>query len=99
MLRMSLRSAWYRRRRLAGIAVAVALGVAFLAGTLVLGDTLQANFDNLFRQVSAGTSVVVRNSTGISTDRSIDKARGLVDQQLVATVSHVDGVAAAEGQI
>jgi putative ABC transport system permease protein len=99
MLRMSLRSAWYRRRRLAGIAVAVALGVAFLAGTLVLGDTLQANFDNLFRQVSAGTSVVVRNSTGISTERSIDKARGLVDEQLVATISHVDGVAAAEGQI
>ena len=40
------------------------LGVAFLTGTLVLGDTLSANFDRLFTEVSASTDVVVRNATG-----------------------------------
>ena len=47
--------------------MAVFLGVAFLAGTLVLGDTLRNNFDNLFADVNAGTDVVVRNATDLGT--------------------------------
>ena len=43
-----------RTRRLAGTSLAVLLGVAFLAGTLVLGDTLRRNFDTLFTDVNAG---------------------------------------------
>ena len=61
MLKLSLFSLWARRRRLMSTGLAVVLGVAFLTGTLVLGDTLKANFDRLFTEVSAGTSVVVRN--------------------------------------
>ena len=48
--------------------LAVFLGVAFLAGTLVLGDTLRANFDDLFTEANAGTDAVVRSATSIDAD-------------------------------
>ncbi|HEY7134966.1 MAG TPA: FtsX-like permease family protein [Acidimicrobiia bacterium] len=98
MVRMSLQSIWHRRRRVVSICVAVTLGVAFLMGTLVLGDTLKTNFDRLFTETSAGTSVVVRNATGVQRE-AIDADRGLVDESLVARVAAVPGVAAAQGQI
>jgi putative ABC transport system permease protein len=100
MVKLSVLSVWHRRRRVASIAIAVMLGVSFLTGTLVLGDTLKANFDRLFAQVSAGTSVVVRNTVAVDGPRSgADLARGLVDESLVARVRSVTGVAGAEGQI
>ncbi|MEV0504942.1 hypothetical protein AB0I84_46180, partial [Streptomyces spectabilis] len=43
--RLSLTSLRGHKRRFAGTFVAVLLGVAFLAGTLVMGDTLRAGFD------------------------------------------------------
>jgi putative ABC transport system permease protein len=84
-------------RRLVGTALAVFLGVAFLAGTLVLGDTLRKNFDNLFADVNAGTDVVVRSGTDLGIEA--DEPRGLIDRSLVDRVAAVDGVAAAEPQI
>ena len=65
MLRLGFSSLWTHRRRLIGTGIAISLGVAFLTGTLVLGDTLSHNFDTLFREVSAGTDVVVRNATTV----------------------------------
>jgi len=99
MIRISLTSLWARKRRLAGTAVAVILGVAFLTGTLVLGDTLSHNFDQLFADVSAGTDVVVRKSMVVEAERGPDDTRAPVDESLVDTVRSVDGVAAAEGQV
>jgi putative ABC transport system permease protein len=84
-------------RRLVGTAVAVFLGVAFLAGTLVLGDTLRNNFDNLFAEVNAGTDVIVRSDTDLGIEA--DEPRGLIDRSVVDDVAAVDGVAAAEPQI
>jgi putative ABC transport system permease protein len=79
-------------RRLAGMSLAVILGVAFLTGTLVLGDTLRDNFDDLFAETNAGTDVVVRSET----DLGLDAPRGLIDRSLVDDVTAVDGVASAE---
>jgi putative ABC transport system permease protein len=88
------------KRRLVGTFLAVFLGVAFLSGTLVLGDTLRGNFDNLFTEANAGTDVVVRHASSLSTDPGEpDSQRGLVDSSLVDTVRDVDGVAAAEPSV
>src|ERR687897_3298132 len=88
------------KRRLVGTFLAVFLGVAFLAGTLVLGDTLRGNFDDLFTEANAGTDVVVRHASKLSTDPGEpDSQRGLLDASLVDTVRDVDGVAAAEGSV
>jgi putative ABC transport system permease protein len=97
MLRLTLESLWMRRRRAFGTGIAVVIGVAFLMGTLMLGDTLQANFDRLFTEVSAKTDVVVRNATETSDEP--DATRGLIDESVVGTVRAVDGVAHAEAQV
>jgi putative ABC transport system permease protein len=97
MLTLTLKEMRGHSRRLVGTAVAVFLGVAFLAGTLVLGDTLRNNFDNLFADVNAGTDVVVRGATDLGIEA--DEPRGLIDRSLVDEVAAVDGVAAAEPQI
>ncbi|HEX8803271.1 MAG TPA: FtsX-like permease family protein, partial [Acidimicrobiales bacterium] len=99
MLSVSLRSAWGHKRRLLGTALAVFLGVAFLTGTLVLGDTLSANFDTLFAEVTAGTDAVVRNPTEIERSGNMPDQAGFVDEGVLDTVRAVDGVARAEPQI
>ena len=97
MLQVTLASVWARRRRLLGTSLAVVIGVAFLTGTLLLGDTISANFDRLFTQVSANTDVVVRNAT--STSSEPDANRGLIDGSLLGVVDGVDGVQRAEAQV
>src|ERR671913_71752 len=97
MLSLTIKEMRGHGRRLVGTAVAVFLGVAFLAGTLVLGDTLRSNFDDLFADVNAGTDVVVRNATDLGIEA--DEPRGLIDRSLVDEVAAVDGVATAEPQI
>jgi putative ABC transport system permease protein len=97
MLSLTVKEMRGHGRRLVGTAVAVFLGVAFLAGTLVLGDTLRNNFDTLFAEVNAGTDVIVRNATDLGIEA--DEPRGLIDRSLVDEVAAVDGVAAAEPQI
>jgi putative ABC transport system permease protein len=98
MRSLTLKNLWAHKRRLLGTFLAVFLGVAFLAGTLALGDTLRANFADLFAQANAGTDAVVRSATKFDVDRSgpLDVAsRGTVDATLADTVRAVNGVAAA----
>jgi putative ABC transport system permease protein len=72
----TLRGMLAHKVRLALTVASIALGVAFLAGTLVLTDTMHLAFDQLFGKVSAGTDAVVRaeaaysQSEGISTSRA-----------------------------
>src|SRR5205814_1364038 len=94
MVKISLLEVWARKRRLLGTFLAVFIGVAFLSGTLTLGDTLSANFDTLFSSVTKGTDAVVRGSTKLKGDRTLPQ-RGPVDGSLVARVSAVGGVARA----
>jgi putative ABC transport system permease protein len=97
MLSISLKGLWAHKRRLVGTFLAVFLGVAFLSGTLVLGDTLRGNFDNLFTEANAGTDVVVRHASNLSTDPGEpDTQRGLIDASLVNSVRDVKGVAVTE---
>src|SRR5688572_7793997 len=98
MGRLTIRGLWSHKRRLAGTFLAVFLGVAFLTGTIVLGDTLRANFSNLFTEANSGTDAVVRRETAIQTDPG-EAQTGLVPESLVAELEAVDGVAAAEGSI
>ncbi len=93
MLRTILTTLWSRKRRLASTSIAVVLGVAFLAATLILGATTKAGFRDTFTAANEGTDVIVRNETRIGTEES--RIRGLIDETLVADVAAFDGVAAA----
>ena len=58
MFRLTIKEIAAKKMRLLSTAMAVFLGVAFLSGTLALGDTLRANFADLFTQANAGTDAV-----------------------------------------
>src|SRR6266536_1132136 len=95
MIGIGLKRLWAHKRRLIGTLLAVALGVAFLAVTQLLGDTLRANFDRLFSQATRGTHVVEPGTTKIGTAGGQDIRAG-VDASLGERVGKVAGVAVAQ---
>ncbi|MFD7275539.1 ABC transporter permease [Streptomyces sp. NPDC059862] len=94
-VRLSVSSLRAHKRRFAGTFLAVFLGVAFLAGTLVMGDTLRASFDSMFGNATSGTDAVVRSADVITTPGESQGVRRPVDADLVEAVERVPGVAAA----
>lgn len=99
MVHLTWHSLRARRRRLASTAVAVVAGVAFLVGTLVLGDTIAANFDDLFSETAAGTDVVVRAESPVDGSIEADPGRRPIEESLVEELALIDGVEVAEGQV
>ncbi|NYD50570.1 putative ABC transport system permease protein [Actinomadura luteofluorescens] len=97
MTGLVLKELWGRKRRLAGSLVAVFLGVTFLTGTLVLGDTLAASIDGYVSSAYGDTDVVVRNATKVSD--APWGARGQIDASVLDRVRQVKGVANAEPTI
>ncbi|GAA5033796.1 ABC transporter permease [Streptomyces siamensis] len=98
-LRISVSSLRAHKRRFAGTFFAVFLGVAFLAGTLVMGDTLRAGFDSMFGNAAEGTDAVVRSADTITTPGESQGVRRPVDTALVKTIEQTPGVAAAAPDI
>ncbi|MFJ2767026.1 ABC transporter permease [Streptomyces sp. NPDC087300] len=97
--RISLSSLRGHKRRFAGTFLAVMLGVAFLAGTLVMGDTLRASFDTMFGNATKGTDAVVRGADTITTPDDSQGTRKPVPTSLVGKIERTDGVAAAAPNI
>ena len=98
-VRLSASSLRAHKRRFAGTFLAVFLGVAFLAGTLVMGDTLRASFDSMFGGATSGTDAVVRSADAITTPGDSQGVRRPVKTGLVNTLDKVPGVAAAAPDI
>ncbi|HET7312647.1 MAG TPA: FtsX-like permease family protein [Mycobacteriales bacterium] len=99
MFRLALKGALARRLRLALTAMSIMIGVGFVSGTLVLTDTLNATFDQIFGNASKGVSVVVRGEQafqGSGSNGPTDE-RGLVPDSVLTTVRSVPGVAEAVG--
>jgi len=102
MFRIALRRLATGKRRLAGTVLAVFLGVAFLAGTLALSDTLRANFADLFAAANSHTDVVVRSAGQLKASGDAGPGltqRGLLDASVVRQVAAVPGVADAVADI
>src|SRR3954454_3215858 len=99
MLRIALKGPLAPRLRLALTAASIVIGVAFVCGTLVLTDTLNATFDQIFGNASKGVSVVVRGQQAFqgSTDGGPVDERALVPDSALAAVRAVPGVSAAVG--
>ncbi|MGX4736546.1 FtsX-like permease family protein [Kitasatospora griseola] len=98
-VRLGARSLLAHRRRLVGTVLSIVLGVAFLTGTMVLGDTLRANFDTLFADANAGTDAVVRSADAIADPGVPGGVRAPLDDALTAKLRAVPGVGAAEGSV
>jgi putative ABC transport system permease protein len=95
----TLRGMLAHKLRLALTTTSIALGVAFLAGTLMLTDTMKLAFDQLFGKVSAGTDAVVRQESAYAQSSGVGVSRAPIDASVLDQVRAVDGVAAAEGAV
>jgi putative ABC transport system permease protein len=78
-------------------ALAVVLGVGFIAGTYVLTDTMNQAFDNLLEDAYAGIDVTVRGQSEFESD--FGGSRKPFSEDLIDTVTGVDGVQAAAGSL
>src|SRR4051794_19207600 len=87
------------RLRLFLTATSIALGVAFLAGTLMLNDSMQRAFDDVFGSVNSGTDVAVRAQAGKVETDDPDDSRPPIPARTLGLVQGVDGVASAEGSV
>ena len=101
MFRVTLKSLLARKLRLLLTASAVVLGVAFVAGTLILGDTMNKTFDNLFATAYSGTDVGVRGKSAfdvnVADGGDSTQSRAPVPASVVEAVRGVDGVRTALG--
>jgi putative ABC transport system permease protein len=97
MLRLTVKNLWAYKVRLALTGVAVILGVAFMAGTMVLTDTMTKTFDGMFETANAGIDVVVQQPTSVESDDMTVQDR--IPAETVDQIRSVEGVEAAAGTI
>src|SRR5215475_4067584 len=98
MLFLTLKSIRANMTRFVLTGVAVVLGVAFMAGTLVLTDTIKKSYDDIATNVYKSTDAVVRSTRKVSTMPGMSDVRGSVDAAALTTIRHTPGVAAADGR-
>jgi putative ABC transport system permease protein len=80
--------------RYALTAFSVLLGVAFIAGTLVLTDTIGRTFDGLFGDIYHGTSAVVRAQEPFTPQTSFTSTRPRIPASLAEQIRQLPGVTA-----
>jgi putative ABC transport system permease protein len=84
--------------RLALTALAIVLGVTFIAGTFVLTDTLHNTFSSLFGNIYQKVDFEVRGVAQFS-GNSANAVRNPIPESLITTVRQVPGVGAAYGEV
>ena len=95
MLRVTLQGVRGHVLRFVLTAASVMLGVAFVAGTFVLTDSLQSTFDKILDNSTAGTDVVVRGAKVNSGLTETGDLRTPLPLSLANEVGRVDGVRGA----
>jgi putative ABC transport system permease protein len=98
MLGLAARNFTARKFRALSTALAVFFGVAMVAGTLLLTDSVNRSFDELFTEVNEEIDVTVRSRVAVEAEFGTAPQTGF-DASLLKTVSRVPGVATAEGVI
>ena len=96
MTRLGLKSLWARKVRALATSFAVVIGVAFVAGSYILTDTIFAAFDEIFSESLSGTSVVV------TAQNPVEQENGEVPTiraSLLPRIERTQGVKEAAGAI
>jgi putative ABC transport system permease protein len=98
MWKMTWKSLLGHKMRLALTSTLIMMSVAFVAGTLVLGDTINHTFTSLFDEASKGTAVEVRGAGGFSNSQG-EVIRDGVPVDVLSKLEGVDGVRVAVGSV
>src|SRR3954447_15027094 len=97
MFTATVRGMLAHKLRLVLTTTSILLGIAFLAGTLILTDSMKVAFNQLYGQISAGTDAVVRQESAYSTDEGTSHQP--TKASVLDTVRSVPGVRVAEGDV
>ncbi len=98
MLKVTLKGLAAHKTRLVATVLAVVLGVGFMSGSMVLGDTVGRSFDDLFEDAFEGTDAFARSTAEIDAGLAGEQ-RARIDGGIADRLAAVDGVRAAEGVI
>ncbi|MFC0682624.1 ABC transporter permease [Lysobacter korlensis] len=102
MLRLSVRQVLAKPLRLVLTFLAVALGVSFISGSLVLTETSQQLFDEQFGVATGGSDITVRSAAAFGSAMGVEVERDPLPSDLAGRVAAVPGVERAvpvvEGQ-
>lgn len=96
MTSLALKGLWARKVRALTTIFAVVLGVAFVAGSYVLTDTIFAAFDEIFSESLSGTSVVITAENPVKQENGETPTIGA---SLLPTVRKTRGVKLAAGAV
>ncbi len=96
MTSLGLKSLWARKVRALTTTFAVVIGVAFVAGSYILTDTIFAAFEEIFTESLSGTSVVV------TAENPVEQETGevpTISASLLPRIGRTPGVKLAAGAI
>lgn len=97
MWRVTWKSITSHKLRLLTTSLSIALGVAFIAGALMLGATMTRTFDDLFSSAFKNTDVVLRGASNLADEN--DDLRPSFDESVLATVQDIPGVGSASADV
>lgn len=97
MFHLTIKNLWAHKLRLSLTGIAVVLGVSFMAGTMVLTETMGATFDDMFETANSGVDIIIQQPDAVSDGNVESRAR--LPESVVARVESVSGVAVAAGSI
>ena len=92
--RLALRNLLASKLRVVLTSLAIVLGVGFVVGSFVLGDTINATFDGIVSTANEGVAVQVR---GVKTVSEAD--RQPVPASVLRRIEAIDGVRGVQGEV
>ena len=98
MFKTALKGVVAHKLRLALTALAIVLGVAFVSGTFVFTDTINARFETLFDDVYAGVDATVRAEQP-EFGAGPGAAGGSIPESVLLDIQSTDGVELAVGSV
>ena len=99
MTRFALKGLLGRKLRTALTAIAIVLGVAMVAGTFVLTDSIDKAFDSIFTDSRQGSNAVVTGKTAFDLSDGGGTEAPPFPESVLATVRGVSAVQTAEGSV
>jgi len=97
MASLALRGLAARKLRAFLTSAAIFFGVAMVAGTLILTDTINNSFDNIFASANENTDVTVKPTDTVEDSRGAEPPA--LSASLLPKVKRVDGVDDATGSV
>jgi putative ABC transport system permease protein len=97
MLALVLRGFLQRKLRVLLTAIAIALGVALMAGTYILTDTINNSFAGIFKTADKNSSVVITPTESLGSNVTAETSP--ITDAMLERVRQVPGVAKAAGSI